>query len=534
METNNFEMEEKSLEEQESYFMDDYSSNDESDEKNYTNNYISSIEFEDSKLKATDGWEKIDFEKDFNDYSYNFISSRPKFFEFLNFDNPYLLFSQFFDNSIISEITTQTNLYFQQNVFIKNSKTERWKDVDNDTIRSFLGILLLMGLYNFSSLDDFWKNSNGLIISSIKSIISEHRFKLIWRFFHLSDNSKSKNPKNKVFTFLAEISKKWRQIYIPTQNLSLDETIIAFNGRSRYKQYEPRKPDKWGLKAFSLAEADSGYMLNMILYLGKRETLGKGESFTITEMCMNLCNEYFNKNHILYLDSYYVSIPLLEKFYYKHVYCIGTVRKNRKGLPSIPELSNGEVIIYFRKFFQFTIWKNKKEICLLSTKKNTNIVTKISSKKSEKNKPAIIELYNSYMHGVDRNNQFCSYYGFDQRHTKWWKCVFIRILEVSTVNSYILFSKFGKCKLTHKEFRLKLIETLLSFYSFKKTTNIKGIGKSTHHILTSSEANRDCFICSNRNTKRKRTNKYCKNCYNNFDRNIYLCSDSCFNIFHDY
>jgi hypothetical protein len=36
----------------------------------------------------------------------------------------------------------------------------------------------------------------------------------------------------------------------------------------------------------------------------------------------------------------------------------------------------------------------------------TNIITKIGSNNSEKLKPAIVEMYNSNMHGVDKINQF--------------------------------------------------------------------------------------------------------------------------------
>ena len=121
----------------------------------------------------------------------------------------------------------------------------------------------------------------------------------------------------------------------------------------------------------------------MVLYLGKKGNYYLGNNNSINEMCLKLCENYYYKNHIIYMDSYYVSIPLLETLYYKKVYCVGTVRKNRKGLPQYKDIPVGNVEIYFKKFLQFTLWKDKKLISILSTKKNSNIITKIGSNNSE-------------------------------------------------------------------------------------------------------------------------------------------------------
>ena len=48
--------------------------------------------------------------------------------------------------------------------------------------------------------------------------------------------------------------------------------------------------------------------------------------------------------------------------------------------------------------------------------------------------------YNNYMGGVDLTDQYLSYYSMTTRQTlKWWKKVFWRLLDITIVNSWILF-----------------------------------------------------------------------------------------------
>jgi len=48
----------------------------------------------------------------------------------------------------------------------------------------------------------------------------------------------------------------------------VDESMIGFKGRLGFIQYMPKKPTKWGLKAFVLSDACTGYIYNWYLYTG--------------------------------------------------------------------------------------------------------------------------------------------------------------------------------------------------------------------------------------------------------------------------
>ena len=61
---------------------------------------------------------------------------------------------------------------------------------------------------------------------------------------------------------------KFQEHFYPFQDLSADETMVGFRGRFGSTQYTPYKPIKWGIKAFTLVDAKTGYMLNILVYTG--------------------------------------------------------------------------------------------------------------------------------------------------------------------------------------------------------------------------------------------------------------------------
>ncbi len=44
--------------------------------------------------------------------------------------------------------------------------------------------------------------------------------------------------------------------------------MIGFNGRLGFVQYMPKKPTKWGLKAFVVSDSTTSYAFNWELYTG--------------------------------------------------------------------------------------------------------------------------------------------------------------------------------------------------------------------------------------------------------------------------
>ena len=62
---------------------------------------------------------------------------------------------------------------------------------------------------------------------------------------------------------------RFQAVYTPERQLAIDETLIKFKGKVHFRQFIPIKPGRFGIKAFTLAESSSGYVLNSKIYTGK-------------------------------------------------------------------------------------------------------------------------------------------------------------------------------------------------------------------------------------------------------------------------
>ena len=62
---------------------------------------------------------------------------------------------------------------------------------------------------------------------------------------------------------------RFKNCYNLHRDVAIDESMIGFKGRLWFIQYIPKKPTKWGMKAFVLADSLSGYTYNWKSYAGK-------------------------------------------------------------------------------------------------------------------------------------------------------------------------------------------------------------------------------------------------------------------------
>ena len=101
------------------------------------------------------------------------------------------------------------------------------------------------------------------------------RFSLVLKFFHVADNNSyipkgqpGHDPLFKIRSFLEPLIANFQECYTPHRELSVDEAMVGFKGRLSFIQYLPKKPTKWGMKSYVLADSSNGYVWNWRLYTG--------------------------------------------------------------------------------------------------------------------------------------------------------------------------------------------------------------------------------------------------------------------------
>ena len=100
------------------------------------------------------------------------------------------------------------------------------------------------------------------------------------------------------------------------------------------QQYMKNKPIKWGFKFWFRCGSKSGYLYKFDMYLGKKGNteFGLGES-----VVLSLCKSLKDTNCCVYFDNFFTSSMLMAKLLENGIYGIGTVRANRKHMPTLKQ-----------------------------------------------------------------------------------------------------------------------------------------------------------------------------------------------------
>ena len=69
------------------------------------------------------------------------------------------------------------------------------------------------------------------------------------------------------------------------------------------------------------------------------------------------------------------------------------------------------------------------------------------------------------MKGVDKSNQLISYYEINRKTYKWWKRIFYHLIDVTIVNSFIIYKKINNTSITQKNYRLEIVREIIKKYN---------------------------------------------------------------------
>jgi hypothetical protein len=99
--------------------------------------------------------------------------------------------------------------------------------------------------------------------------------------------------------------------------LALDESMIRCNSRfCSWRQYLPRKPIKWGIKAYVLACSVGTFCLSWSIYTGKSTTTdeaGDSAGFILKLVTEVLVTPFYDHGgFVLFMDSFFCTIPIFK------------------------------------------------------------------------------------------------------------------------------------------------------------------------------------------------------------------------------
>lgn len=420
------------------------------------------------------------------------------------------IFDAIVDNRIIDHIVEETNLYATQTLLEinaePNSRLHNWEPVTQEDIRHFLGLVGFMGIVKLPSLADYWSQDEIFQIPFARKIMSRKRFEIILRMIHFSDNSAPHPSKlHKIQPLVDLLVKNFKDLYNPEEYVCVDETLLPFRGRLSMRQYIKSKRHKYGVKLFKLCSG-LGYTYNVKIYAGKEDDV----RVTPESIVDYLTSDVINEGRTLTIDNWYTSVSLAHKMLNQNTHVVGTIRKNRKGLPKEilnKKLKKGEICAKENEYGVTVInWKDQRNVFMLSTKHGPEMVEIAGGRRGPKQKPKIVLDYNKGKGSVDLSDQMGAYSNPLRRSLKWHrKVAFELLLTTAMVNALIIYKQVSEENISITDFK-KAVVKHLAFYSRENENNPPRMD-TAHRSLTLHQ-----IQIRTEGTKHQRR-KMCKECY---------------------
>lgn len=439
----------------------------------------------------------------------------------------------FFTDEMLQLILNYTNERIRPKIALCNnlSKYTHIKECSMAELKALFGLLYLAGLNRSGrqNLSDLW-STDGTGVEIYRLVMSKQRFYFLQScltFDNLSTREERRQfdnlaPIRELFEAFVENCKK---SYVPSDCLTIDEMLIAFRGRCKFRQYIPSKPAKYGLKIFALVDARNFYIKNLEIYPGKQPDGPYSSSNKPFDIVDRIVQPISKTNRNVTFDNWFTSYELVQHLLSEHkLTSVGTLRKNKRQIP--PEFTKSRKGVFTSQFaFQKDITlvshtpKKNKIVLLMSSLHHDD---SIDSSTGEKKKPEINTYYNITKCGVDVADELCASYDVCRNSKKWPLTIFYAILNMSAINGLIIHRINNESNIKRRRY-LKNLGLALVIEHLKVRGNVQSLprelrkkiiqftGESTEEPpAKKTNARKRCQVCPA--SKDRKTTHVCEGC----------------------
>ena len=469
---------------------------------------------------------------------------------------PFEIFLRFFTPSLIEDITRETNIYANSCVSYESNSRRHditWKDCTVDEMQVFFALCISMGLVTKTSFDKYWTRDEVLETPFFPKTMPRDRFRQIRSALHFTsnENADSSDRLFKIRSVIDSCTQTFASVFVPYRDICVDESMMKFHGRISFKQFNPSKRARFGIKVYKLCQStghSAGYISNFKIYTGQDRD--GSEDPASTAVVMHLMDSLLDKGYNVYLDNWYSSPDLFVKLMKRNTNACGTVRLNRKNMPAdILNESRKKGDVSHRSSttnpgLLVLIWKDKKDVKMLSTMHSSEMkeTGKQDRSGNKISKPVCVIDYNHGMGGVDRSDQLAATCRSTRKSIKWYKKLFFYLLDMCITNAFVVYKELhAGTNLQCSDFKLQLVKGMMT----QSNLPIYSVRGRPHSGPTPSRLHGRHFpmkIPSNPSAKKRQVQKRCTVCYENGIRKetiyqcdsceIPLCVAPCFKMFH--
>lgn len=350
-------------------------------------------------------------------------------------------FALFMTDTILNCVVHCTNIYMKS-IQENFSRSKDAKETNLEEMKAVLGLLVLAGVTKSRSLklENLWDRTKlGIPVFNATMSITRFRFLLrCMRFDDINDRVERKEldnvaPIREIFEiFVANCQNN----YSLGEYVTIDEQLLSFRGKCKFRMYIPNKPAKYGIKVFALCDARTWYTSNLEIYAGKQPDGPYKISNSGYDVVNRLASQIEGSRRNITMDNWFTSIPLAETLLEKKITVIGTLRSNKREIP-----------LQFRKFTKRELYSSifafRENMTLVSyaSKKNKNVLAlstmhygnDIDPSSGEQKKPDIITLYNVTKGGVDKVDEMVGRYTVARKTRRWPLRIFFHVVDTAAL-----------------------------------------------------------------------------------------------------
>ena len=218
-------------------------------------------------------WRIVDNTQDTEQQSLHFTAVSGSKLTLTHDSKPYEFYTHFLGDDFLAMIIAGTNTYAEQKIeglrrsgrLTRGSRWNHWRPVTTDEMRAVMAIIINMGIMSIPVLEAYWKTSWECYIPFFHDVMGRNRFQEIFWNLHIPQPAGSTRRVDKVGMLLDHIRTKSQAAFYPGKEVAVDETMVGFRGRVSFKQYCPKKPTKYGLKFFVLADTLQKMFVNITI-----------------------------------------------------------------------------------------------------------------------------------------------------------------------------------------------------------------------------------------------------------------------------
>lgn len=226
-------------------------------------------------------------------------------------------------DEIINEIIFHTNKKITEakNKY-KDPSHPALRLLDQVEMKTFLGLLIYTAVFKSGNENlDYLFATDGRDVFRCTMPKRRSEFLLICLRFDSAETineRKVSDPSVAISAVFQKLIDNFQRYYSPGVNVTVDEMIIPFRGKCKFRIYLPNKPAKYGIKVQCLTDTRNNYVYNAYIYTGKGSdghTLSIEEKkFGIrTQSVIRLYKGLENSHRNVKGDNWFSSLQLVDE-----------------------------------------------------------------------------------------------------------------------------------------------------------------------------------------------------------------------------